>query len=77
MKWRGSSSDLTPYDFWLWCHVKRFIYQENMDNLATLKDRITLHVKQINGDLLHSAVENAVQRMFLEHMQGKKIESHI
>ena len=78
VKWPARSPDLTPCDFWLWGHLKRLVYQGNVDNVATLKDRITLHVKQINEHLLHSAVENVVQRMhFLEHMQGQHIEPHM
>lgn len=76
--WPPRSPDLNPCDFWLWGFLKSVVYQGHVPDIATLKDRITLHVRQITSDMLRVAVENVVQRMqFLEHHNGGHIEPHL
>lgn len=76
--WPPRSPDLTPCDFWLWGFLKGVVYQGHVSDIATLKDRITLHVRQINSDMLRAAVENVVHRMqFLEFTNGAHIEPYL
>lgn len=73
--WPARSPDLTPCDFWLWGHLKSLVYRGTVATLADLKDRITLHVRQITGDQLRSAVEQTVHRLHILHLNdGAHIE---
>ena len=76
--WPPSFPDLNPCDFWLWGFLKGVVYQGHFSDIATLKDRITLHVKQMNSDMLRAAVENVVHHMqFLEFTNGAHIETNL
>ena len=59
----------------MWGFLKGDVYQGYVSDIATLKDRIMLHVRQINSDMLQAAVGNVVHRMlFLEFTNGAHIE---
>lgn len=76
--WPPRSPDLIPCGFRLWGFLKGVVYQGHVSDIATLKDRITLHVRQINSDMLRAAVENVVHRMqFLEFKNGAHIEPNL
>ncbi|GBM08016.1 hypothetical protein AVEN_71455-1 [Araneus ventricosus] len=62
-RWPSRSPYLIPYNFWLWDHLKCLIYNRNADNVATLKYRIKLQIRNINVELLNSVIEYAIQRM--------------
>lgn len=73
--WPSRSPYLTPCDFWLCGHLKSFVYRGTVATVADLKDRITLHVRQITGDQLRSAVEHTVHRLHILHLNdGAHIE---
>ena len=73
--WPPRFLDLNPCNFWLWGCLKGVVYQGHVSDIATLKDRITLHVRQINSDMVRTAVENVVHRMqFFEFTNGALIE---
>ena len=74
----GRSPDLNTCDFWLWEFLKSVVYQEHVSDFATLKDRITLHVRQINSVMLVATVENVVHGMqFWEFTNGTHIEPNL
>lgn len=75
--WPSRSPDLNPCDFWLWGHLKNLVYRERLVTLADLKESISLHVRSISDDQLRSAVEQAVHRLHILHLQeGNHIEQH-
>ncbi|GBM11757.1 hypothetical protein AVEN_22898-1 [Araneus ventricosus] len=59
----ATDPDLTSCDYWLWSHLKSVVNRGNAGNLATLRDRIILKVRQIKVELLRFAVKHAVRRM--------------
>lgn len=76
--WPPRSPDLNPCDFWLWGYLKSVVYQGHVPDIPTLKDQITLHVKQINADMLRATVENLVYRIqLLEYQAGGHLEPHL
>ena len=56
--WAPKSFDRNPCNFYLWGFLKCVVYQGHISDIATLKDQITLHVRQMNSDMLRAAVEN-------------------
>ena len=38
--WPPRSPDLKPLDFYLWDHMKTFVYENNVDSRTALRDRI-------------------------------------
>ena len=78
MVWPPRFPDLTSCNFWLWGFFKGFVYQGYVSDITTLMDRITLHVRQINSDMLRAAVENVMHRMqFLKFTNGADIEPYL
>ena len=78
MNWPPRSPDLNPCDFWLWGYLKSVVYQGHVPDIPTLKERIMLHVRRINTDMLRATVEHLVYRMqLLEHQAGGHIEPNL
>ncbi|GBM31228.1 hypothetical protein AVEN_94403-1 [Araneus ventricosus] len=60
---RPFSADLTACDFFLWSYLMSKVYLGVVSTWKTLKDNILRTRLSITGDMLLSAVENAVYRM--------------
>ena len=53
MRWPPRSSDLTPYDFFLWRFVKDTVFVPPLPaNLQDLRNRITAAVALVDRDML-------------------------
>ena len=62
--WPPRSFDLTPCNFWLWGYLKSPVWVAKVSNLSVLKGNITKTVRNIPRDMLRTAVENVVHRMY-------------
>lgn len=70
--------DLNPCDFWLCGILKGVIYQGHISNMAMLKDRKMLQVRQINSDMLRARIEIVVHHIqFLEYTNVAHIELNL
>ena len=76
--WPEKALGLNSCDFWLWGLLKDVVYQGYVSDIAPLKDRITLYVRQITSNILRAAVENVVHRMqFLKFTNSTNIEANL
>ena len=60
IQWTSRSPELNPTDFWLWGYLKSRVYRCSPTTLVELKNAIRLTVAGIDGDMLYSAVMDAV-----------------
>ncbi|GBO34169.1 hypothetical protein AVEN_178929-1 [Araneus ventricosus] len=73
--WPSRSPDFNPCDFWFWGYLKILVYRGRLVTLADLKESITLYGRSISVDQLRSAVEQAVHRLLILHLEeGNHIE---
>ena len=60
--WPPRSPDLTPPDYFLWGHVKEFIYKRRPTN-HELKEKVAEAIKSVTKDLLNRTFENFRKRV--------------
>ncbi|GBO36763.1 hypothetical protein AVEN_112134-1 [Araneus ventricosus] len=58
MAWPPRSPDITPLDFYLWGYVKQHVYNERINGINHLKQRIT--------DVIHSVTTDVLTRVWEE-----------
>ncbi|KOC63751.1 hypothetical protein WH47_02290, partial [Habropoda laboriosa] len=46
-KWIGSISGLNPLEYYLWGHLKSFVYKASVDTVETLRQRVDQSCRQI------------------------------
>ena len=63
IRWARRSPDLTPLDFYLWDHLKNFVYRSPIKDLNELKMKIQNEIKSISKDTLYNVFENISKRM--------------
>jgi len=74
--WPPYSPDLNPCDYWLWGHLKDFVYHKSPKNVPELKNAILEGVKTIGPEVARRAIFNFVVR--LQHIvtcEGNHIEN--
>ncbi|XP_011698897.1 PREDICTED: putative nuclease HARBI1 [Wasmannia auropunctata] len=60
--WPARSPDLNPMDFFLWGHLKQYVYQEPIDDLEELEDKIIEAIATITPNMIISATTNLLRR---------------
>ncbi|EZA51190.1 hypothetical protein X777_10260, partial [Ooceraea biroi] len=60
--WPARSPDLTPLDFFLWGHLKNFIYREPVRNREELHHRIVEAVASISPEMIRNAQQSLLRR---------------
>ena len=74
--WPPRSPDLTPLDFFAWGFVKTKVYQQKINNLTELKDRIRSAVSDITLEMLHNVFRNTKERFEIcRDTDGQHVES--
>jgi hypothetical protein len=75
VNWTARSPDLTPLDYFLWGHLKNYIYREPVNNLEELNDRIHEALATVAPNMIRLARENLIKRARLcLHMEGGHFE---
>ena len=64
VSWPPRSSDLTPLDYYLWGHMKTFVYETKVDSRAGLRHRIFAAAEHIRNlpDNTASATQSLLMR---------------
>jgi hypothetical protein len=62
VNWPARSPDLTPLDYFLWGHLKNYIYREPVNNLEELNDRIHEALAAVTPNMIRLARENLIKR---------------
>jgi len=60
--WPARSPDLTPVDFFLWGHLKNYIYQKPVLNREDLFNRIIEAVASISPDMIINTQQSLLKR---------------
>lgn len=60
--WPPRSPDLTPCDFFLWGYLKSKVYTTPVNDLLTLKQKITATINEIPQEMLTNVFENIFTR---------------
>lgn len=70
------SPDLTPFDFFLWDHVKSVAYQNNERNIQELKENITLKSPNLQNISLIGFRVHASRVGRCLHVDGSHLRIH-
>lgn len=62
ISWPARSPDLTPMDFFLWGHIKQYVYKEQIDDRVELQDKIIEAIATITPDMITSATTSLLRR---------------
>jgi hypothetical protein len=65
IRWALRSPDLTPFDFFLWGHIKNNVNKTPIKDMAELKMRIDKEIKLISKETLCNVFSNISKRMDL------------
>jgi hypothetical protein len=62
--WPPRSPDLTPLDYYLWGHMKRLVYEINVNSRAALRNRVFAAAEHIQNhpDNIASAIQSLLKR---------------
>lgn len=60
--WPARSPDLTPVDFFLWGHLKNYIYREPLRNREELHNRIVEAVASISPEMIRNTQRSLLRR---------------
>ena len=73
--WPARRSDITPLDFFFWGFLKDRVFQEPVDELECLKERIKNVDRQVNRQLLSNTWKELHKRLvWLKDNNGKHYE---
>jgi hypothetical protein len=62
-------------DFFLWDHLKHFVYATPINNMDELMERITAAIGKFNAPMLQRVQENLIQRLTLcIEVEGRHFE---
>jgi hypothetical protein len=77
MKWPPRSPDLTPYDFFLWGHIKDLIYVSPLPrDIDELKRRISEAATSVTAEMLERVWQEMEYRIDVFRVtKGAHIES--
>lgn len=64
IKWPARSPDLTPLDFFLWGHLKNVVYEEPIDDMADLVNKIYASCGAINRHTLLATTDTELRRRY-------------
>lgn len=64
IKWPARSPDLTPLDFFLWGHLKNVVYEEPIDDMADLVNKIYASCGAINRHALLATTDTELRRRY-------------
>lgn len=62
MNWPARSPDLNPMDFFVWGHMKEFIYRESIDSDIELLAKLTESLEIITPQMIQRAYQNLIKR---------------
>ena len=62
--WPPRSPDLTPFDYYLWGHMKTLVYESKVDSRTELRDRIFAAAEHVRNhpDNIASAIQTLLKR---------------
>jgi len=62
--WPPRSPDLTPFDYYLWGHMKTLVYETKVDSRAALRHRIISAAEHVRNlpDNIASATQSLLMR---------------
>jgi hypothetical protein len=60
--WPARSPDLTPLDYFLWGHVKNYVYREPVNSLEQLDDRLHEALATITPQVIQGAQASLIRR---------------
>jgi len=62
--WQPRSPDLTPFDYYLWGHMKTLVYETKVDSQAALRHHIFVAAEHIHNhpDNIASATQSLMMR---------------
>ncbi|XP_011693193.1 PREDICTED: uncharacterized protein LOC105453157 [Wasmannia auropunctata] len=59
--WPARSPDLIPLDYFLWGHIKEYVYREQIQNCEELDNRITEAIATVTPDMIRNAIISLFQ----------------
>lgn len=62
VEWPARSPDLTPLDFFLWGHLKEYVYRETINNMEQLQGRIDEALATVTPEMIAAAQRNLIRR---------------
>ena len=73
--WPPHSPDLNPLDFFMWGHLKDYVYEPKPENLEQLKSAIRREMRKITPTMCGNVIENFKKRLdVLKSQNGRHIE---
>jgi hypothetical protein len=62
INWPARSPDLTPLGYFLWGHVKNYVYREPVNSLEQLDDRLHEALARITPQMIQGAQVSLIRR---------------
>lgn len=62
VSWPARSPDLTPMDFFLWGHIKNYVYKESIDSRIELQNKIIEAFATITPNMVANAATSLLRR---------------
>jgi hypothetical protein len=62
INWPVSSPELTPLDYFLWGHMKNYVYREPVNSLEQLDDRLHEALATITPQMIQGAQASLIRR---------------
>jgi len=60
--WPARSPDLNPLDYFLWGHLKNFIYRNPVETLEDLEEQLHCAIATITPEMIQRVQENLIRR---------------
>ncbi|CAH1104615.1 unnamed protein product, partial [Psylliodes chrysocephalus] len=64
IEWPARSPDLTPLDFFLWGHLKSFVFKTKPDSIEDLRQRIITECSNIPREVFHNVRTEFENRLY-------------
>lgn len=62
INWPARSPDLTPLDYFLWGHIKEYVYKEQINTREELEERITEAIATITPEMIIKTTNSLLRR---------------
>jgi hypothetical protein len=61
-QWLARSPNITPFDYFLWGHLKAVVYENPPINLDNLKNKINMACNELTEDQIIAAIQRELLR---------------
>lgn len=75
--WPPRSPDLNPLDFFLWGHMKNYVYSETVNTIEDLEDRIQEAVASVTPEMLNDVQRSMLRRARVCIQNGGRHFEHL